>query len=390
MNDLNNLVVNGETLSERERERLAASLKKDKDLAETMGTWRSVLESVREKMAEAPSSEMLILYALSGEPLSGKTQGPESLLSAGEQRRLDQALPEIRAAAERHPSVAAVLNRMREDRAVFDALWEKKSRNQKTFSDLLAPDRVPRPADRKPVRRWGYRVAVAAAVAVFVGIAGSLFLRDFRTETIHASEAQVVALDDGSQVELAEGAELRRPRGFLGGDVRRVSLLRGNALFDVVHDPNRPFRVETRNAEITVLGTTFGVNASRASTEVTLVSGSVNVERRADPETAVTLEPGERSRVVAADAPSEPEPADISNNLGWTGDVYAHDVTLSEVIRRLEERFEVSISVDDGLAEERVTGVFRHEHGVEDALEKLALALDARVKGIDGAYRLVR
>ena len=82
-------------------------------------------------------------------------------------------------------------------------------------------------------------------------------------------------------------------------------------------------------------------------TAVVLVSGSVSVAPRATPDEAVVLEPGERTAVLALDAPSAPEPADLGA-LAWSGTVFSRDMTAAEIADRLGILFGTSVTVAPG------------------------------------------
>jgi len=56
-------------------------------------------------------------------------------------------------------------------------------------------------------------------------------------------------------------------------------LMKGEALFDVVHDASHPFVVHADGNVISDLGTRFDVNEGSKQTTVTVLEGSVNVER---------------------------------------------------------------------------------------------------------------
>ena len=136
------------------------------------------------------------------------------------------------------------------------------------------------------------------AVAVVIGL---------RDVTVRADALTELVLPDGSEVTLAPGAEIEYRRG-LWGDVRAVRL-DGQAAFHVRAD-GRPFRVETFNATVEVLGTTFDVrawgHAAAPETAVALVEGSV---RLADAQgRAVVLAPGQSSRVGRGAPTMRPRP----------------------------------------------------------------------------------
>lgn len=156
------------------------------------------------------------------------------------------------------------------------------------------------------LRRWGQRFAryrLAAGVLV-AGLFAAVYY-------YHASVGQVtrfatafgeqrsVVLDDGSVISLNTQSEVEVD---LGGEVRRVRLVRGEALFDVERDASRPFVVETRSAVVTVTGTTFNVQSDAVSTAVTVLHGSVNVAPRDDQDSAGEAAPASADLAVGDQA----------------------------------------------------------------------------------------
>ena len=85
-----------------------------------------------------------------------------------------------------------------------------------------------------------------------------------------------VILYDGSLVWLNAGSELRYPNTFV--ENQRVVYLKGEAYFDVAKDHGHPFVVKTISSEISVLGTSFNVNARENSCVTTLVEGRVRMK----------------------------------------------------------------------------------------------------------------
>ncbi len=244
------------------------------------------------------------------------------------------------------------------------------------------------PADRQPLRlvrptRWVMRAAAVFAVVAFGAVLTQLYLRDAVWETL--AGAQTVTFADGTTAQLADNAHLAVPedRG------REARLLAGEALFRVTRDPQAPFSVTTPNADVTVLGTTFAVEATDVRTEVTLVTGAVAVAPRETPAAAVTLAPGQRTTVLALDAPSAPARADLGS-LAWTGVVFATDQTAGEIARQLSARFDTGVSVAPSLASEVIGGNSEFgADGLADALDKLARTLGARVEADGRGFRIV-
>jgi len=137
-------------------------------------------------------------------------------------------------------------------------------------------------------RRWMWPSALAAALLVALvaggwGVFGSpeLISKSYATRT---GETRTVTFEDGSVAYLNTRTQLK----WIGDSHdRRVMLLEGEALFDVVHDPDRPFRVVLDNSEIRVLGTRFNVYRKKdGETTVTVLEGMVDVHERANGQTA--------------------------------------------------------------------------------------------------------
>jgi transmembrane sensor len=61
---------------------------------------------------------------------------------------------------------------------------------------------------------------------------------------------------------------------------RLVRLDSGEALFEVAHDPNRPFIVEAGLISIEALGTQFDVYRRSVSTRVTVIDGAVQISSK--------------------------------------------------------------------------------------------------------------
>lgn len=132
--------------------------------------------------------------------------------------------------------------------------------------------------------RIGLMKWAAAIVILCVSVATAIFLGRERTPetallTLHNNEASttlVTTLEDGSIVYLADNSQLSYPEHFQR-EKREVSLL-GNALFDVSGNKERPFLIETEQARIEVLGTSFNIKSSdKSAFELAVRRGLVKV-----------------------------------------------------------------------------------------------------------------
>lgn len=155
---------------------------------------------------------------------------------------------------------------------------------------LKAADLAALPRRTRPPRRW---LAMAASLALLVG-AGVVGLRlsappDPVGYATTLGEKRTEAMADGTRVVLNTDTalEVRFSRSQ-----RAVSLARGEAQFDVAHDPARPFVVSVGSDTVTALGTRFQVRRDVDATVITLLEGRVEV---ASGEQRHILQPNERA-----------------------------------------------------------------------------------------------
>ncbi len=90
-------------------------------------------------------------------------------------------------------------------------------------------------------------------------------------------KVQVIHLSDGSAVSLQPGSRISYPPAFAG--TTREVFLTGEAFFEVVKEPGRPFIVYAGTLATKVLGTSFRIRAMENDRQVTVVvkTGKVSV-----------------------------------------------------------------------------------------------------------------
>lgn len=363
-----------EALEPEEREALFRALAEEPGAAEALAHWAALRRHLGEQLRQAlPEPELLVLYALGeAEPQALTPEEAERLLEAG---------PELEAAFKHHPALLDVLGRVRADRDAFEHAWQEEE----------AAERRPERRDRAPRRgaraRWVWRSSVALAVVAFAALLIFLARRDagFHTYETDAGETREVVLADGSTATLGPRSRLMAEAR---GEGRRLVRLRGEALFEI-RPGTDPFVVETPNAFTKVLGTTFGVVADERSTEVVLASGAVELASRLDPAQAVRLEPGQRSRVLGAEAPSAPERTDVAASLAWTGTWYFLSTPLEEVAQRFSAHYGVPVEVAPELRQLRYGGATSASAPVGEAMQLLEAALGVRAEREGAGYRIV-
>ena len=199
-----------------------------------------------------------------------------------------------------------------------------------------------------------------------------------------------IPLPDGSTVTLNTNSQVAV--SFTEGR-RMIRLMRGQALFDVAHNPQRPFIVFAGDRRVTALGTIFEVRTEPSKMQVVLVRGSVVVDHANQQESTssakssapVLLEPGQglmaegnRQRVVKID---------LKRELLWrTGFVEFADESLGHAVSEINRYTNRPIELSpDGVADLRVSGVFRTDdpmHFVETVSELLSIDVDSSKGGI--------
>lgn len=215
-----------------------------------------------------------------------------------------------------------------------------------------------------PVRRgsrhalaWRAGVGLAMAACLTLAVAGPSLLHrygaDFHTET---AELRTFVLEDGSSVEL--GARSAIDTDFSDGR-RRVTLIAGEAYFDVKPDPARPFVVSAEGVDVTVLGTAFDVRLRQDATDVDLVHGAVSLSV-AGGSNAYAMVPGDSvsvSRDGGRITRMRVAPEDMA---GWrNGRLFVENVTIASVVDEIRRYHPAWISFAGGdLANRRVTGLY--------------------------------
>lgn len=159
-------------------------------------------------------------------------------------------------------------------------------------------------------------------------------------------------LEDGSIVELNTDSEVRVK--YDGGQ-RNLYLLKGQAIFDVAHNKERPFVVFAGDRRVTALGTTFEVRLDKAFAQVTLIEGKVSVDELTlsdEPvpeknQKSVELSPGQRF-IATAEASQVVELATIETDLSWrNGRHIFSDEKISVIVDELNRYTERKIIIGD-------------------------------------------
>ncbi|MER2492730.1 FecR family protein [Catenovulum sediminis] len=138
---------------------------------------------------------------------------------------------------------------------------------------------------------------------------------------------------------------------------RNVTLLAGEAYFNVAKNADKPFNVITQNGRITVLGTQFNVDQTRDSVAVNVYEGKVEVKDIND--MSQQLLAGDR--VAFTSDGSEPKSQfNLKKGVDWQqGQLRFTNVKLVKVIEKLNRYTEQTLYLDPVLNHKLVTATFK-------------------------------
>lgn len=235
-------------------------------------------------------------------------------------------------------------------RAAFDEWMRRDTRNRLAYADICATsfaleqledvafmtaaDEI---SSRRPVRAsrgrglwFGMAASLLALAFAWQGMRPLDALRsDVRTAE---GELRQVDLPDGSKAWLAGDTALALD---FEGAKRSIHVLRGEAMFDVVKDPSRPFVVSAGQTTATAVGTRYAVSRSGGDVLVGVEEGKVAVDdgARAEP---LMVTAGQQVLRGENGLPAAASPL-AKGALQWRhGLLVLEDAPLSEAVARLD------------------------------------------------------
>ena len=207
------------------------------------------------------------------------------------------------------------------------------------------------------IRRLKF-IKYAAAIILFISLSVSLKIylsapgmnqNDQLAEIIVSpGERSQLILPDGSKVKLNGDSRLKFPVHF--NEKNRTVYLKGEAFFDVKHQPDKPFIVNTSSISIEVLGTKFNVSgyANDAYVLTYLETGKIKITDADQKGKKWILSPAEAFRIDKASGDFSKTNITDNRYLDWTrGILTIKGETIEELTKKLERRFNVVIKFRD-------------------------------------------
>lgn len=251
---------------------------------------------------------------------------------------------------------------------------------------------------------------VAAIVIITFGISWLTFpVKNEVKQNIAHNEINVplgsktqIILPDGSQVWINSGSKLKYDSDF--NDTSRIVYLVGEAYFDVIKNPKKPFVVKTGTIDVKAYGTAFNVKSYPDDNfiETILVRGSVTLVHEGTNYQLAHLKPDQKTIYYKKGGKIEfenkikkiektPELENIiainpkvqlvlvetkpENYTSWKDQkLIFNSETFDQIVLKLERWYGVNIEIlDEKLKTERFTGKFTHNEPLIQVLEVIKI-----------------
>ena len=197
-------------------------------------------------------------------------------------------------------------------------------------------------------------IKIAAVFAITVA-SGTYFYKSeickigeaMNTITVPAGQRANLTLADGTNVWLNARSEMRYPAVFTGN--KREITLDGEAYFEVTHNEDKPFVVQTNKCNVEVLGTKFNVSAyaDEYVTTTTLVEGAVSISGKCIGEARI-LRPNEQLVLDQVSGDVEVKNVDVDYYTAWKDGMFRfRDVRLEEIMRVVERWYDMTVVYED-------------------------------------------
>ena len=163
-----------------------------------------------------------------------------------------------------------------------------------------------------------------------------------------AADGKKIILSDSSIVWLKGSSSIQYPEKF-EGKYRNVKLT-GEALFEVSRDQEHPFVIECGGLTAKVLGTSFNIKSNETHIEVLVLTGKVALSSKGNSKSLI-VHPNEKAVYHAAqDQIAKVVAKENEKSAKTSGTQYSmrfNATPMKEIIRRIEGKFEVRVSLND-------------------------------------------
>lgn len=207
----------------------------------------------------------------------------------------------------------------------------------------------------------------------------------------------MIVLSDGTKVWLNAGSQLVYPAVFVK-DTREVSLI-GEAFFDVVKNPEKPFIVKASDVNVQVLGTRFDISAypEDKTIQTVLEEGKINLKYSGNGlfkrDYVVEMVPNQLVEFDKESREASSTMVNVSKFISWKeGMLEFEKVNLTRAFKQVERFYNVKILMDDpAIGYFKLSGKLDLKDEPEDVLNviKLTVPIDWQRKS-NGDFIIVK
>ncbi len=191
------------------------------------------------------------------------------------------------------------------------------------------------------------------------------------------NNTMVQVLHDGSIVYLADNSSLTYPSQF--NRKQRIVSLKGEAFFDVKHNPDKPFIVETETLSVTVLGTSFNIKTDNSGVfEMLVEDGLVKVNKKLQEGQSMEVRGGEFLRVTN-DTFFKTAARDMTASSWKTSRMHFKDETLENVLSVISRNYNTRLYIEQGSLKDRRLTVTFYNNALPTIIELICLSMDLEV-----------
>ncbi len=234
----------------------------------------------------------------------------------------------------------------------LESIWQNANETDTDIDANAAWNKVEAQLKKQaPIFKLNTLMKIAASVALVFTIGLVLFKvyvvnTDFTTITSN-NEKQKVVLPDGSVAWLNKNSVISFSNNQ---DKERNVILNGEAFFEVVKNPEKPFVITSKNAVTQVLGTSFNLIAfdTAQTVKLTVATGKVSFKStKSNSEQIVTA--NEAAIIDLNGTNNKLSQFDINETTWKENKLIFNDVPLNEAIKSIEHYYGVNISVNNPL-----------------------------------------
>lgn len=218
---------------------------------------------------------------------------------------------------------------------------------------------------------------VAASLALLVAAVGymTLGISDLDDYNSITAEANMeYTLPDNSTLWLSKGSEVLYHKDFAN---HRDIKMNGQVMYEVTHNPEKPFTIDADGMGVTVLGTKFIVSNAIQSDYVYVINGKVQVDdKEGDAERLILTKSMTANREAGSMTMTEDS---YANDMFWASQSLSYnDTSLETIFDELETYFDTTIKTDNQFTDCKFKGTFTGDQ-LDDILSTLEVIYDLEI-----------